>query len=265
MQLQLTVVDPFGTATPVDRSRSRPRPGPRSGTVRHGAARTPSAAVTAQLFAGDLRLDDDSPLGAPPLLDGASLTVDRAGPREPRGLLELHVLAGPDCGDVHHLAPGEHGIGRAVEARVRVDDPDVSRLHAVLRVATDASGVTTVHDLGSTNGTTVDGVPVGRDGRALLPGQVLRVGDTRLSLVRPGAGAGLLPPGRRRAPARSTGRRGTCPRPAPVRVTVPPEPPARERSRFPLVAVLLPLVAGVVLVAVTRQPDLPRRSSCSRR
>ena len=37
-------------------------------------------------------------------------------------------------------------------------------------------------------------------------------------------------------------------------MTVPPEPPARDRSRFPLVAVLLPLVAGVVLVAATHSP-----------
>ncbi|MEO7979803.1 MAG: FHA domain-containing protein [Sporichthyaceae bacterium] len=66
----------------------------------------------------------------------------------------------PDIGSVHLLAPGEHGIGRAVEATVRIDDPDVSRLHAVLRVAVDGSGGTAVHDLGSTDGTTVDGEPV---------------------------------------------------------------------------------------------------------
>ena len=251
MRLQLTVVDPFGTATPASVEVTAV-PGTPLGAVRpallHAVGRR-----TGELFAGDHRLDDASPVGEPPLLDGAVLTVDRAGLREPRGLLELHVLAGPDAGDVHHLAPGEHGIGRAVEARVRVDDPDVSRLHAVLRVATDESGVTTVHDLGSTNGTTVDGVPVSRDERPLLPGQVLRVGDTRLSLVRPEQvpvscrpdGAGHLEVNR---PPRHVSR------PDAVRVTVPSEPPARDRGRFPLVAVLLPLVAGVVLVAVTRSP-----------
>ncbi len=251
MHLQLTVVDPFGTATPASVELTA-APGTPLGAVREAVLHAVGRR-TGELFAGDLRLDDASPLGEPPLLDGAVLTVDRAGLREPRGLLELHVLAGPDSGDVHHLAPGEHGIGRAVEARVRVDDPDVSRLHAVLRVATDDAGVTTVHDLGSTNGTTVDGVPVPRDGQALLPGQVLRVGDTRLSLVRPEQvpvscrpdGAGHLEVNR---PPRHLSR------PAPVRVTVPPEPPARERSRFPLIAVLLPLVAGVVLVAVTGSP-----------
>ena len=39
-----------------------------------------------------------------------------------------------------------------------------------------------------------------------------------------------------------------------MRLTVPTEPPARERGRFPLIAILLPLVAGVALVAITRSP-----------
>ena len=251
MQLQLTVVDPLGTGTPAEVELTAA-----PGTPLRAVRRSLLGAVGRReglLFAGDVLLDDDSPLGAPPLLDGAVLTVDRAGLREPRGLLELHVLAGPDCGDVHHLAPGEHGIGRAVEATVRVDDPDVSRLHAVLRVATESSGDTTVHDLGSTNGTSVDGAVVGRDGRRLLPGQVLRVGDTRLSLVVPEPvpvscrpdGCGHLEVNR---PPRHPERLH------PVRMTVPAEPPTRERGRFPLIAILLPLVAGVVLVAVTRSP-----------
>ncbi len=251
MQLQLTVVDPLASATPAEVELTAT-----PGTPLRAVRRALLAAVGRReglLFAGDRLLDDDSPLGAPPLLDGGVLTVDRAAPGEPRGLLELHVLAGPDCGHVHHLAPGEHGIGRAVEATVRMDDPDVSRLHAVLRVATEISGDTTVHDLGSTNGTFVDDVPVGRDGRRLLPGQVLRVGDTRLSLAVPELvpvscrpdDAGHLEVNR---PPRHPERL------EPVRVTVPPEPPARERNRFPLIAILLPLVAGVALVAVTRSP-----------
>jgi S-DNA-T family DNA segregation ATPase FtsK/SpoIIIE len=136
------------------------------------------------LYAGERRVSDDDALGEPPLLEGAVLTVDRPGLAEPRGLLELHVVAGPDSGAVHRLLPGEHGIGRSVEATVRIDDPDASRLHAVLRVATDGSG-TTVHDLASTNGTTVDDEPVPGTGRAFPPGSVLRVGDTRLRLAMP--------------------------------------------------------------------------------
>ncbi|HEX8497929.1 MAG TPA: hypothetical protein VF661_12105, partial [Actinomycetales bacterium] len=47
-------------------------------------------------------------LGHPPLLDGVLLVpsgLDAARPR-PRGLLELHVVGGPDSGRVHALRPG---------------------------------------------------------------------------------------------------------------------------------------------------------------
>ena len=118
-------------------SRSRPRPDA-AGHVRDGLL----GAVGRHdglLYAGERQLSDDDALGEPPLLEGAVLTVDRPGLAEPRGLLELHVVAGPDSGAVHRLPPGEHGIGRSVEATIRIDDPDVSRLHAVLRVATDGS------------------------------------------------------------------------------------------------------------------------------
>ena len=181
------------------------------------------------------------------------LTVDRPGLAETRGLLELHVVAGPDSGAVHRLSPGEHGIGRSVEATIRIDDPDVSRLHAVLRVATDGSG-TTVHDLASTNGTTV---------RRRACGWLRSAPSARVDAagwrhpVPPGharSGARLMPTGRRRPPRGRTGRRDTSGRSVPVRLTVPTEPPARERGRFPLLAILLPLVAGVALVAITRSP-----------
>jgi hypothetical protein len=183
MQLVLTVVDPFGTAAPVEVEVTAT-----AGSPLYDVREALLGSVgrrEGQLFAGDRPVPDASPLGEPPLLDGAVLTVDRADHREPRGLLELHVLAGPDSGAVHHLTPGEHGIGRAVEATVRVDDLDVSRLHAVLRVPTDGSADATVHDLASTNGSSVDGETVTREGRPLQPGQVLRVGDTRMTLVVP--------------------------------------------------------------------------------
>jgi S-DNA-T family DNA segregation ATPase FtsK/SpoIIIE len=250
MRLLFTVVDPQGSALPVDVAVEAP-PGTLLATVR-GDLLGAVGRHDGLLYAGARQLSNDDSLGEPPLLQGAVLTVDRPGRGEPRGLLELHVLAGPDSGAVHRLAPGEHGIGRSVEATIRIDDPDVSRLHAVLRVATDGSG-STVHDLASTNGTTVDSEPVGGSGRPLLPGSLLRVGDTRMRLAMPEVvpvscrpdGAGHLEVNR---PPRHV-------RPSvPVRLTVPTEPPERERGRFPLIAILLPLVAGVALVAITRSP-----------
>ncbi|MGH8895116.1 MAG: FHA domain-containing protein, partial [Actinomycetes bacterium] len=251
MLVTLTLVDPIGSAVPVDVEVSA-TPGAQLTTARHGLLQAIDRR-DGVLFCGGRALDGTEPLGEPPLVDGAVLTVDRADHREPPGLLELHVLAGPDAGAVHRLGPGEHGIGRAVEARVRVEDPDVSRLHAVLRVALDDADTTTVLDLGSTNGTTLDGVPVTRDGSSLLPGQMLRIGDTRLGLALPETvpvscrpdGSGHLelnrPPRHVQAPT-------------PVRVTMPLEPAARERSRFPLLAMAVPMVAGLVLVAVMRSP-----------
>jgi S-DNA-T family DNA segregation ATPase FtsK/SpoIIIE len=251
MRLVLTVVDPAGSATSVEVEVAA-APGTPLGDVRDrvlGAV----GRRDGQLFCGDTVLSDDAALGEPPLLQGAVLTVDRADHREPRGLLELHVVAGPDSGAVHRLAPGEHGVGRAAEASVRLDDPDVSRLHALLRVAAAGSGGTTVHDLGSTNGTELDGEPVTRRGRPLRPGEVLRVGESRLTLLLPELvpvscrpdGAGHLEVNRPPRHLTST---------TPLRTARPTEPALRERNRFPLVAILLPLVAGVAMVAFTHSP-----------
>lgn len=68
-------------------------------------------------------------------------------------------------------------IGRHHGCDVVVSDPSVSRLHARL-VFRDGSWV--LQDLESTNGTFVNGVPVGRC--ALRPGDRLALGDQRLRI-----------------------------------------------------------------------------------
>src|SRR3954447_5906972 len=64
---------------------------------------------------------------------------------------------------------GEVVLGRGSEAVVRIDDPQLSRRHVAIRLG----ATTTLHDLGSTNGTTVGG-------RRLRPseGVTLSLGDT---------------------------------------------------------------------------------------
>lgn len=52
------------------------------------------------------------------------------------------------------LAPGEFVIGRSADCSLALDDPLVSRRHAVFRVSADGL---TVEDLGSRNGVTVNG------------------------------------------------------------------------------------------------------------
>jgi hypothetical protein len=67
------------------------------------------------------------------------------------------------------------GIGRASDNDVIVDDPMVSRHHCQLKLQHGAYSFT---DLGSRNGSTVNGQPVSQV--ALGPGDVIRVGDTEI-------------------------------------------------------------------------------------
>lgn len=70
-------------------------------------------------------------------------------------------------------------IGRAAESALRLDDPSVSRLHCSLAMKSDQSVV--IADVGSANGTYINGQLLGRDeARALKSGDQLGVGDFRL-------------------------------------------------------------------------------------
>jgi hypothetical protein len=66
-------------------------------------------------------------------------------------------------------------IGRATEVEVRLTDTSVSRRHAEVRRSGDGW---TIVDLGSTNGTRVNGVPV--TDRRLQDGDTITVGDASL-------------------------------------------------------------------------------------
>lgn len=66
-----------------------------------------------------------------------------------------------------------------------LEDPAVSRVHAVLERRPDGSY--TLRDLGSTNGTTVNGTPVGTEtGVALASGDCIRIGAWTAITVRNG-------------------------------------------------------------------------------
>lgn len=138
------------------------------------------------LYAGAERLDlQRRVLGEPPLVDGAVVAlhgpVPDVLPEESLGAPQLHVVAGPDAGGVHLLHSGQIKVGRSADADVPLDDPDVSRLHCSVTVMRD--GRAAVADLDSTNGTTLDGSPVGPQPVALPPGALLRVGESTLRLA----------------------------------------------------------------------------------
>jgi hypothetical protein len=66
-------------------------------------------------------------------------------------------------------------VGRGADAALHLDDPGVSRRHAEILLDGDEAVVV---DLGSTNGTYVNGLTVGR--KQLVDGDRIRVGNTEL-------------------------------------------------------------------------------------
>ena len=75
------------------------------------------------------------------------------------------------------LSQGENVVGRDPACAAVIDEPDVSRYHARILIAGDSA---TIEDLGSKNGTFVDGVRI-REKTALSPGNEIRLGATVLS------------------------------------------------------------------------------------
>ena len=94
----------------------------------------------------------------------------RARYREPQATLEINGTRHP------LLAPGVV-VGRGTESDVRINDPGVSRRHVEFEFDETPNGPHVwVHDLGSTNGMTVDGQRVDR--ATLHDGSVVRIGST---------------------------------------------------------------------------------------
>ncbi|MCC9308512.1 FHA domain-containing protein [Kitasatospora sp. RB6PN24] len=148
--------------------------------------RGPRSATHVHLYAGSERIDDRTPLGHPPLLDGAVLTLGEPDPADDAAHLadaatELRVVGGPDAGGVHRLTGRQIRLGRSSEADIALDDPDVSRMHLALRLADD--GTVTVQDLGSTNGTVLDGRPLAEEPCPLPEGALLRLGESTVVLA----------------------------------------------------------------------------------
>jgi pSer/pThr/pTyr-binding forkhead associated (FHA) protein len=105
------------------------------------------------------------------LLDASPGPPAPAGaPRDARARVGLRLVI---AGVPHALVPGENLVGRAHDARVRLETAEASRRHAVLCLA---DGRVTLRDLGSRNGTFVDGARV--DGAIeVAPGARIRFGS----------------------------------------------------------------------------------------
>ncbi|MEM1028857.1 MAG: FHA domain-containing protein [Myxococcota bacterium] len=109
----------------------------------------------------------------------------------------LHFLSGKNQGAEYVLVdPGEAVVGRSQEADIAMVEGMVSRRHARFCVRND---VFTLEDLGSTNGTFVNGDRVKH--RVLSPGDRILIGTTIMRVERTANPAGTSPPPRPHGPS----------------------------------------------------------------
>ncbi|MFD9128969.1 FHA domain-containing protein, partial [Kitasatospora sp. NPDC059571] len=243
MQIRLTVLrprsGPAGAGPATDVLVTAPA-GTELGAVAGalaGAAgvRGPRSATQAQLYAGAEPLDDRALLGSPPLVDGAVLALGEPDPdTDPAGApatAELRVVGGPDAGGVHRLHGDEVRVGRSSDADVPLDDPDVSRLHLSVHLA---DGRITVRDLGSTNGTRLDGRFLRDEAAELAEGELVRIGESTLRIAAPGPDRSPADIGEKSGAPRPAlpdgeGHLRLAPRPSPRTAATAPAAPAPEQ------------------------------------
>lgn len=146
------------------------------------ASLMPGSGGTTALWSGSQRLPPTALLGGPGLREGDVLRSGRPGARDltAGAVLRVDVVGGPDAGQMAALPRGVLTVGRSPTCDLMLTDPDVSRQHAALTVTT--VGIS-ARDLGSTNGTFLDGSPVDADGAAVTPSQVLRLGESLLRVT----------------------------------------------------------------------------------
>ena len=202
-------------------------------------------------------IDPMTPLAQASWRDGAVVGFGLRSPDPDdsrRGYLELRVVGGPAAGGVHPVALGSVTIGRGAGSDVVLDDLDVSRRHAVVTVGPDGVSIA---DLTSTNGTLVDGHPVGGRSVPVRPGAQIRIGESTLEIAVPdNPPVALAPIGDgRRAFNRPPRLDAPDPNREPPTVEFPTPPARRARPRLPVIAIVAPLLAGVALAAVMRRPE----------
>jgi len=114
---------------------------------------------------------DSSPNPAPPAAQHPQPPVEKSHPTGDRSI----VLVDAD-GTTTHAVRGVVVVGRGASSDVQIDDEFASERHA--QFALEGTTIT-VEDLGSTNGTTIDGVRI--EGRVeVAPGTAVIVGRTRV-------------------------------------------------------------------------------------
>ena len=90
----------------------------------------------------------------------------------------LTIIKGPQSGASYPLEGSEISVGRDPKNAIFLNDMTVSRRHARMDLSGLASGVVTIEDLGSLNGTWVDGAIVSK--ASLKDGSTIQIGTFRM-------------------------------------------------------------------------------------
>lgn len=259
MRLTFSVLDRRRTDQPVRHVTIDAAAGTVFGEIRARLTAAAGVAASDDLHLDGRLVEDRDVLGEPPLLRGAVLVAGAraqegarsAVPSRGSGAVELRVVGGVQAGRLIVLGRGEHVIGRAASAQVRLEDPGVSRAHAVLTVSAEGLHL---RDLEPTNGSRVEGSPLPAQGGTITAGQHVRIGSTSFVVgpvdIRGGHhevvdGEVLI-----HRPPRLRGAREE------VTVVFPEAPRRPEHGRLPLLASLAPLVLSGVLAVVLSSPAL---------
>jgi S-DNA-T family DNA segregation ATPase FtsK/SpoIIIE len=206
----------------------------------------------AQLWRGDEPVVPTTPLADAGLRAGSLLTFGRGRHRRSApAVLSLHVVSGPAAGLIVPLERGRLRIGRADDSDLVLADADASRRHAVIDVTT-----TTIRlrDLGSTNGTRVDGYVVPSDGLALRVGCLISIGDSLLTPAGPvDAPAAVQPTGDGTVIVLRPPRRQHLV--SAREITLPTRSPSTRPRGVQWITALLPAVGGGAVAWFSHSPE----------
>ena len=201
-----------------------------------------------------LILDAGDPIGTSGLSSGSSVEpVLEAAPGEGRRsrtpIAQLTVLDGAQAGVSFLAVQGENLIGRERGSRVELHDRSVSRRHAVLALR---DGHVVLEDLGSANGI----ARIDQTGRAEPAHSIHLTGTSTVEIGAVRARIEVGPPAQRDQSLASSIPHLQSPHvdpvftPDPIELPSPPDTP--EPTRFPLIAMVAPLLMGAVLYLTTQ-------------
>ena len=218
------------------------------------ASRDPQRSDAA-IATATLRIEDGAGRVLPPqvsvadagLQSGQVLRITDGGGRFVAGedtpsVATLHVLAGPAAGRSFPLRAGSNQVGRERGNDVVLTDPLVSKTHARINVGDTVE----VLDLGAANGVVIGGELVPR--AALRPEDTILLGDSLVRVQRTAAVAapdGLSGIEFNRSPHLDSVYEGT-------ERDLPEPPKAPPNQRLPIIPLIVPVLMGAVMYALTK-------------